>query len=87
MEVLAGHPWRDDVQARLVELDARNTAVAQAAALAAGLDKAEIVTGDASLTDQYRGLVSADLVLACGGKNSFFVRRVLDDMSSFRMAY
>src|SRR4051812_36013936 len=64
--VLAGHPRRDDVRARLVELDVRNAAEARAAAEAAGLDRVEVVTGDAALTDHYRDLAPADLVLVCG---------------------
>ena len=63
LEVLADHPRRDDVKARLVELDARNAAFA--AEHAAGLD-VEVVTGDASLTANYRGIAPADLVLMCG---------------------
>jgi hypothetical protein len=63
---LAGHPRRDDVSARLVELDPRNAAAARAAAEAAGLPRVEVVTGDAALTDQYAGLVPAYLVLVCG---------------------
>jgi len=63
LEVLADHPRRADVKARLVELDPRNTAFAVAAA--AGLD-VEVVTGDASLTAHYRGIAPADLVLMCG---------------------
>ena len=63
---LAGHPRRDDVSARLVELDPRNAAVARAAAEAAGLPRVEVVTGDAALTDQYAGMVPAYLVLVCG---------------------
>ncbi|MFF1817694.1 class I SAM-dependent methyltransferase family protein [Kribbella sp. NPDC058245] len=66
LEVLADHPRRTDVRARLVELDPRNTAVASAAVESLGLDQVEVVTGDASLTDQYVGLVPADVVLACG---------------------
>ncbi|MBB5960633.1 putative RNA methylase [Saccharothrix tamanrassetensis] len=66
LEVLAGHPRRDDVRARLVELDARNTAVAEATARAAGLEGVEVVTADASITDHYRDLTPADLVLVCG---------------------
>lgn len=62
--VLADHPRRDDATARLVELDPRNAAVARQAA--AGLDRVEVVLGDAALTDQYRDLVPADLVLLCG---------------------
>jgi hypothetical protein len=64
--VLADHPRRDDVRARLVELDARLAAVAETRARAAGLDRVEIVTGDASITDHYRGMTPADLVLVCG---------------------
>jgi hypothetical protein len=64
--VLATHPRGRDVTARLVELDPRNAAIARAAAHAAGLSGVEVVAGDASLTDQYTGLVPAHLVLACG---------------------
>lgn len=64
--VLANHPRRRDVRARLVELDARNTAVAEEAAGLAGLPGVEVLTADASLTDHYRGMVPADLVLVCG---------------------
>src|SRR5258708_14611444 len=66
LEVLAGHPRRDDVRVRLVELDARNAEAARTRAGAAGLEGVEIVTGDASLTDHYRGMAPADLVLVCG---------------------
>ncbi|GAA4629788.1 hypothetical protein GCM10023196_052550 [Actinoallomurus vinaceus] len=66
LEVLADHPRRDDVRARLVELDARNTALAEETAHAAGLHQVDVVAADASLTDHYRGMVPADLVLVCG---------------------
>jgi ubiquinone/menaquinone biosynthesis C-methylase UbiE len=66
LEVLADHPRRDDVRARLVELDARNAGLAEGKARALGLRQVEVVTADASLTDQYRGMVPADLVLVCG---------------------
>jgi hypothetical protein len=49
-----------------VELDERNTAFAQEMVRAAGLDHVEVVTADAALTDHYRGMVPADLVLVCG---------------------
>lgn len=62
--VLAGHPRRDDVHARLVELDERNAAAATHAA--AGLSGVDVVVGDASLTDHYAGMVPANLVLVCG---------------------
>ena len=64
--VLATHPRRDDVTARLVELDPRNTAVARRLAAEAGLTGVEVVTGDASLASQYASLVPAYLVVACG---------------------
>jgi hypothetical protein len=64
--VLADHPRRADVTARLVELDPRNTEVAARLVAEAGLSQVEIVTGDASLTSQYVGIAPADLVLACG---------------------
>lgn len=64
--VLADHPRRDDVHARLVELDARNTAVAKSMARAAGLTGVEVVTADASCTDHYVDMTPADLVLMCG---------------------
>ncbi|WP_206735070.1 class I SAM-dependent methyltransferase [Bosea sp. Tri-44] len=66
LEVLANHPRRNDVRARLVELDERNTAFAEQSARASGLHQVEVVTADASLTDQYRDMVPAHLVLICG---------------------
>ena len=64
--VLASHPRGRDVTARLVELDPGLAATARRAGADAGLPGVEVVTGDASLTDAYAGLVPADLVLACG---------------------
>ncbi|MFD7497283.1 SAM-dependent methyltransferase [Streptomyces sp. NPDC059832] len=64
--VLADHPRRDDVRARLVELDPGNTAAARESVRTAGLTRVEVVTGDASLTDHYSDLAPADLVLVCG---------------------
>jgi hypothetical protein len=64
--VLAAHPRRGDVTARLVELDPRNTAVARRLAAEAGLTRVEVITGDASLARQYASLVPAHLVVACG---------------------
>ena len=63
---LADHPRRSDVVARLIEMDRRNVAVAQAAARASGLTGITIREGDASVTDAYEGAVPAELVLACG---------------------
>jgi SAM-dependent methyltransferase len=66
LDVLAEHPRRDDVRARLVELDPRNTAVALERVGRAGLHQVEVVTDDASLIDHYEGMTPADLVLICG---------------------
>ncbi|MYW63041.1 SAM-dependent methyltransferase [Streptomyces sp. SID8379] len=64
--VLAEHPRRGDVTARLVELDPRNADAARAAAAAADLKGVEVVTGDAALPARYVGAAPAELVLACG---------------------
>jgi hypothetical protein len=64
--VLAGHPRRADVRARLVELDERNVALARQAARAAGLDGVEVLRADAGVTDAYAGAVPAQVVVACG---------------------
>jgi hypothetical protein len=64
--MLPDHPRRNDVRARLVELDPRNTEAAGQAAAAAGLGDVEVVTGDASLVGNYRDMLPADLVLLCG---------------------
>ncbi|WP_033219053.1 class I SAM-dependent methyltransferase family protein [Kitasatospora phosalacinea] len=67
LDVLAEHPRRAEARARLVELDARNTAAARRRAEAAGLGaQVETVTGDAALPAHYAGLVPADVVLVCG---------------------
>ncbi|CAL9429306.1 hypothetical protein SUDANB1_02008 [Streptomyces sp. enrichment culture] len=66
LHVLAGHPRRHDVRARLVERDPRNAEAASDAARRAHLDGVEVVTGDASLVDRYQDLAPAHLVLVCG---------------------
>ena len=63
---VAAHPRRDDVTARLVELNPENTDAARAAVRAAGLSNVEVVTGDAAFTGHYAGLAPADLLLICG---------------------
>jgi putative methyltransferase len=64
--VLADHPRRNDITARLIELDPRNADVARTAIHAANLDLVEIIDADAATTDSYAGAVPADIVLACG---------------------
>jgi hypothetical protein len=61
--VLPTHPRRHDVTAHLVELD---PGLAATAARAADGLNVRVIVGDAALTDQYAGLVPADLVLVCG---------------------
>jgi hypothetical protein len=63
---LTGHPRRDDVRARLVELDERNVALASQAAQAAGLPGVEVLEADAGTTDAYVRAVPAQIVVACG---------------------
>lgn len=64
--VLAHHPARPRVSARLVELDPDLVQAARNTVAAEQLDGVEIVAGDAGVTDAYAGAVPADLVLACG---------------------
>ncbi len=64
--VLARHPRRSEISARLVELDPRNAAFATAAARAAGLDRVEVASADAAVTDSYANAAPADIILACG---------------------
>ena len=64
--VLAGHPRRDDVRARLVELDERNVAIARQAAQAAGLNGVEVLQADAGISDDCGGAVPAEGVVVCG---------------------
>jgi len=63
--VLASHPRREDVRARLLELNPRLAAAARAEAAAQELDL-DVRTTDAGLTDGYVGAVPADVVLVCG---------------------
>jgi hypothetical protein len=64
--VLAGHERASEVQARLVELDARNVIAARHAACLADLKQVDVIAGDASLTLAYAGMVPANIVLVCG---------------------
>lgn len=66
LEVLAGDPRAERVQARLVELDPRLVARAQGQAAAAGLHSVEVICADAALAEVYADAVPAELVLACG---------------------
>ncbi len=54
------------VRAVLVELDVQLSANARRAAAELGLDRVEVRTTDAGLTDAYAGAGPADVLLACG---------------------
>jgi len=60
LPVLAAHPRREDVCARLVELDPRNVASMPPT------PNVEVVRGDAALLSVYEGAVPAEIVIACG---------------------
>ncbi|MFC4116190.1 SAM-dependent methyltransferase [Nonomuraea zeae] len=62
LPVLAAHPRRDEVRARLVELDEHNVDVARSIAP----EGVEVVCGDAALLGAYEGAAPANLVLVCG---------------------
>jgi ubiquinone/menaquinone biosynthesis C-methylase UbiE len=67
IDVVAGHPRRDDVSALLVELDPALVAFARDRAAAAGVgDRVRIQEGDAARTHWYAPMVPAGLVLVCG---------------------
>jgi hypothetical protein len=67
LPVIAEHPRRADVRARLVEGDPHNVADACDAVTALRLDwNVEVVCADASVTDAYAGAEPADLVVLCG---------------------
>jgi hypothetical protein len=64
--VLPGHPRRPDVSTRLVELDPDLAARARATAAGEGLDRVEVVTGDAADVTRYADLAPVQVVLLCG---------------------
>lgn len=63
--VLSDHPRAADVDARLVELDPRLAADAEATAGRVAA-RVEVAVGDAGTTDACRGAVPADLLLLAG---------------------
>ena len=66
IDVVGRHKRRDDVRARLVELDRPNVVFAVDRAAQADLTNVAIVEGDASVLDAYRDAVPANIVLVCG---------------------
>lgn len=80
--MIEDHPRGADVRARLVELDPELAATARERAP----DQVEVVTGDASLTDQYDGKVPAELVLLCGifgNVSDADIKRTVEAMPQF----
>lgn len=81
--VLPTHPRRGDVTAKLVELDPDIAAAARSAVERAGLDRVEVVTGDAALLANYADLAPAEIVLACGIFGNIVdedIRRTIDGL-------
>ena len=66
IEVLPGHPRRDDVRAVLVEWDERIAASARQAAATAGLGQVEVRVADAGLVASFADALPADVLLLCG---------------------
>jgi hypothetical protein len=65
-EVLADHPRRTEVTAKLVELDPRNVEAARRVVAARGLQGVDVVQANAGTTDAYLGAVPAEVILVCG---------------------
>jgi hypothetical protein len=66
LDVLPGHPRREDVRALLVEADATNAQVATERAAAAGLTRVYVRQADASLVASFADVLPADVLLLCG---------------------
>lgn len=79
--VLAEHPRREDVVARLVDLDERNVLLARRAAQDAGLDGVEVIAADASMTEAYENAIPADLILVCGVFGNISADGIADTIS------
>ncbi len=66
LNVLPGHPRREDVRALLVEADTTNAGVAAEHAAAAGLTRVYVRQADASLVSNFADVLPADVLLLCG---------------------
>lgn len=64
--VLADHPRRRDVTARLVELEPALAERARTEAARLGLSRVDVVAGDAGTSDAYDGIAPVHLALVCG---------------------
>src|SRR6202012_911171 len=63
---LTGHPRRDDVRDRLVELEERIVPIARQEEQAPGLDGVEVLQADAGVTDACARAVPGQIVVVCG---------------------
>ncbi len=66
LDVLPGHPRREDVRALLVEADTTNAGVAAEHAAAAGLTRVYVRQADAGLVSSFADVLPADVLLLCG---------------------
>ena len=66
VEPLARIAAPGQIRGRLVEADEALARAARASIAAAGLDRLEVLEGDAGSTSSFQGAVPADLVLVCG---------------------
>jgi Putative methyltransferase len=87
IDVVAGHPRRADVRARLVEIDPGLVSFARDRAATAGVgDVIDVAEGDASRAGSYTGAFPADLILICGVFGNISdedIRAVIGMMPSF----
>ncbi|ALF56100.1 type 12 methyltransferase [Nostoc piscinale CENA21] len=82
---LENHPRRNDVYARLVELNPQLVERGRATIESLGLAKQiEFINGDAAIANNYVGAVPADIVIACGVFGNLTeaeLNRLLDNLS------
>ncbi|MBD2598038.1 class I SAM-dependent methyltransferase family protein [Nostoc spongiaeforme FACHB-130] len=82
---LENHPRRNDVHARLVELNPQLVERGRATIESLGLTKQiEFINGDAAIASNYVGAVPADIVIACGVFGNLTeaeLNRLLDNLS------
>jgi hypothetical protein len=66
LDVLPGHPRREDARALLVEADSTNAQVASDRAAAAGLTRVYVRLADAGLVASFADVLPANVLLLCG---------------------
>jgi Putative methyltransferase len=81
LDVLPGHPRRNNVAALLVESDPRNAEFARQRAAAAGLSQVQVRQADASLVANFADMLPADVLLLAGifgNVSNADIRRMID---------